>query len=60
MINIKEIEEEIKKLENCNYTTYQVCSKLADLYIVKNYFKKREDNSDMTTMSSMNSSMMTK
>lgn len=60
MINIKEIEEEITKLENCNCTTYNVCSKLADLYIVKHYFQKKEDNVDMKAMSSMSSPMMTK
>ena len=39
MINIDEINEEITKLENCDYTTYPVCQKLAILYTVRNNFK---------------------
>ena len=39
MIDIKEIDEEIKKLESKDYTTYDVCEKFAILYTVKNNFK---------------------
>ena len=39
MIDIKEIEMEIQKLEQCE-TSYATCSKLADLYAVIDHFKK--------------------
>ena len=38
MLNIEEIHEEIKKLENCDHTTYEVCQKLAILYTVRNNY----------------------
>ena len=39
MINIKEVDEEIKNLESKDYLTYDICNKLAMLYIVKNNYK---------------------
>lgn len=54
MINIKEIEEEITKLENSNCTTYNICSKLAKLYIVRDHFK---GNSEMRNNNMMQPSM---
>ena len=39
MLNINEINEEIKKLESCDCTTYAVCQKLAILYIVRDHYK---------------------
>lgn len=54
MINIKEINEEIKHLENSDCTTYKVCEKLAILYIVKHYFEKehgQENNTEMVKSS---------
>jgi len=36
MIDMKTIEEEIKKLEESNMT-YNVCDKLASLYIIREY-----------------------
>lgn len=39
MLNIIEIQDEIKKLEECECTTQDVCKKLAILYIVKDHFK---------------------
>lgn len=47
MINIKEIDEEIKKLESKDYTTYDVCEKLAILYTVKNNFKPSAQQKSM-------------
>ena len=47
MIDIKEINEEIYKLENCDCTTYDICRKLAILYIVKDHFSK---NNTITPM----------
>lgn len=38
MIDIEEIKKEIKSLEDCNKTTYDVCNKLAVLYTVKNNY----------------------
>ncbi|MBO7535544.1 MAG: hypothetical protein J6T34_00100 [Bacilli bacterium] len=57
MIDIKEINEEIERLENCNCTTYQVCEKLATLYIVREYYSKA-DNVPITK-STIASPMMT-
>ena len=54
MIDIKEIEEEIEKLENCNYTIYDVCKKLSILYIVHDHLK----NKPMDMRSSAQPSMM--
>lgn len=56
MIDIKEINEEIEKLENSNCTTYDVCGKLAKLYIVRDHFKGSSDMKSATP-SMMNSSM---
>jgi len=39
MINIDEINSEIKKLEECPLT-YSLCEKLASLYIIKDYYEK--------------------
>ena len=39
MINMNEIEEEIKRLEECDCTTYSICEKLAILYIVRAHYK---------------------
>ena len=41
---MSEIEEEIKKLEKCDCTTYDVCKKLAILYIVKDHYRGNEVN----------------
>lgn len=39
MLNIDEINKEIERLEKCDCTTYGVCQKLANLYIVRDHFK---------------------
>ena len=39
MIDIKEINKEIKKLENSSRTTMNVCQQLAILYIVRDHLK---------------------
>lgn len=57
MLNMEEIHKEIKKLEECNCTTYDVCKKLAILYIVRDHYKE-ESNTKYNEMPSMNSSMM--
>lgn len=43
MIDIKLINEEINKLENCD-TSYAVCEKLAILYIVREHYKSSMSN----------------
>ena len=43
MIDMKIIEEEIKKLEESNMT-YNVCDKLASLYIIREYAGTRSAN----------------
>lgn len=40
MIDLKEIEMEIEKLESQDIN-YDVCSKLADLYSIKDHFKPK-------------------
>ena len=39
-MDINEINEEIKKLEETEYTTYGNCYKLAVLYVVRDHFPK--------------------
>lgn len=41
MLDLKEIDKEIEKLENCNMT-YSVCQKLASMYIIKDHWERRE------------------
>lgn len=56
MLNIEEINKEIEKLENCNYTTYDVCNKLATLYIVRQHYNGNHSNNttqNVTKMSPM-------
>ena len=61
MLDIEEIHEEIKKLENCNHTTYEICQKLAILYTVKNNYKgNKMMNNDMNTSMSMSTPSMVK
>lgn len=40
MIDIEEIEEEIKRLEDSDCTTYSICEKLSILYSVRDHFGK--------------------
>ena len=37
MLNINEINKEIERLEHKDYLTYDICQKLATLYIVREY-----------------------
>lgn len=46
MLNMSEINREIKALEDCGCTTYSVCNKLAILYIIRDHYKG-EDSSAM-------------
>ena len=62
MVDIKEIEEEIEKLENCDCTTYSICEKLAILYTVHDHLKNKTNSSSNVEMRSsapmMNGPMM--
>lgn len=40
MIDIKEINKEIEKLENSNKTTMNICQQLAILYVVRDHMQK--------------------
>ena len=53
MIDINEINEEIKKLEQCDYTTYKVCEKLAILYIVREHYKGGGNGTSATVPAAM-------
>jgi len=58
MINLKEINEEIKKLENSDCTTYSICDKLAKLYIVRDHFQNGNSNNITKMESPMMNNMM--
>ena len=45
MLNIEEINDEINKLEECEYTTYGNCQKLAMLYIVRDHYEPKQETS---------------
>lgn len=38
MLNMDEINQEIEKLEGKDYTTYDICQKLAILYTIRNNY----------------------
>jgi len=61
MLDMNEIHEEIAKLEKCDYTTYDLCRKLAILYIVRDHYKGSAGNvtSPVMPMSSMSTPGMT-
>lgn len=46
-MDIKEINEEIDKLEKCEYTTYGNCYKLAALYIVRDHYDSKQEANEM-------------
>lgn len=50
-MNINEIDEEIKKLEQNEYTTYGNCYKLAVLYTVRDHFPKEKKGKEVLPMS---------
>lgn len=56
MIDLEQINEEIKRLENCNCTSYNVCEKLAILYTVRDHYSK-PINSSSSMMKSTSSIM---
>ena len=39
MLDMDKIHEEIKYLEECGCTSYDVCNKLAILYIIRDHYK---------------------
>lgn len=39
MLDMKVINQEIKKLESSDVTNYNICEKLAILYIIKDHYK---------------------
>lgn len=42
MLDMKEINDEIKKLESTDCTTYNICDKLAKLYIVRDHYRNAD------------------
>lgn len=50
MLNIEEINKEIAKLENKDYLTYDLCNKLATLYIVRKYYTPQMKTSNSIDM----------
>ena len=53
MLNIDEINKEIERLEKCDCTTYGVCQKLANLYIVRDHFKGGWEEKKTSTVDAM-------
>lgn len=53
MLNVGEIDKEIRKLEACESTTYGVVEKLASLYIVRDYFQKSDEDRDVKVVSEL-------
>ena len=43
MIDILEVNKEIKMLEESNNTSYAVCNKLAILYIIRDHLKAKNN-----------------
>jgi hypothetical protein len=56
MLDIKEINKEIKKLEESDRTNMTICERLSILYTVRDHFKNKDMVSQPTT--SMMSNMM--
>jgi hypothetical protein len=52
MLDIKVINQEIRKLENSDVTNYYVCDRLATLYIVKDHYRAAAADSVQQPMSS--------
>lgn len=48
MLNLDEINATIDELES-NKLTFDVCQKLASLYIIKNYYENKKDNDIVIT-----------
>ena len=47
MLTIEMLDEEIKKLEECENPTWRTCEKLATLYIIKDNFSRKISNSSL-------------
>lgn len=60
MLNIDEIHEEIEKLENCNCTSWDICKKLAILYIIRDHYNNSPTQKDIGPSMSMSSPMSIK
>ena len=58
MNKLEEIEQEIKKLESKDYITYDICSKLADLYICRKFMAGTGSSSMMPTTGPVAPSMV--
>ena len=52
MLNMEEINAEIAKLEKSDCTSYEVCRKLAILYIVRDHYRGGGTNPVTPQMSS--------
>ena len=51
MLNIDEINKEIERLEHKDYLTYDICNKLAMLYIVKDHMAGTASSGSMIPQS---------
>ena len=50
MLDIKEIDKEIKKLENSDRTNMTICERLSVLYTVRDHFKDKDKVSQPMAM----------
>ena len=60
MLNMDEIHKEIEKLENCDCISWDVCKKLAILYIIREHHKNSSSQKDNELNISMSSPMSVK
>lgn len=54
MLDIKEINKEIKKLEESDRTNMTICERLSILYTVRDHFKNKDMVSQPMSMTSSN------
>ena len=47
MLSMEELNKEIKKLENCECVTWNVCERLATLYIIRDHIQPEEEYKDV-------------
>lgn len=52
MLDINMINDEIKKLEECTCTNWNVCEKLATLYIIRDHYSSKTSIQKENTVTS--------
>ena len=52
MLSMEELNKEIKKLEDCECVTWNICEKLAILYIIRDHIQFTEEKYEDVKMTS--------